>query len=399
MKKHLNKIVIAGVVIILVFVFLIIRTMMNNNNENNPNQQVPAENTAEAPYNTDDYVISNSVQLYPDTDAQLGDFDSRILGLVESYVIENDEVTGINISDKNGNSYNLLVEDMNLISLEYDGANEVNLNYRTGGYARMVIGSYVYLYKDENGNWSLDERVQFGGTVEKQTGTVTDFEFATMSHQKGHILVSYIVLDIGNSQTVKLPMSAVNTQSIMSSGQLTIYYTDDAGDGNMYAVNEGDDFGMQVTMHDGSDNIYQKGSQISIQKSSKKGYWELGKNIDASRYRAIVTDIVFGHDKQNITGVDYIVVTKDNGTQEYLTLMQTQAHYGKPYGNYMRTYVADGNDMVIGDVDPNTDFRMELYYPNDTKVMILVGAEVWISKNSDDIFVLDYEYTYSMQDS
>ena len=55
--------------------------------------------------------------------------------------------------------------------------------------------------------------------------------------------------------------------------------------------------------------------------------------------------------------------------------------------------------MAISDVDPAQDFRMELYYQDGTELNLRLGSEVYISKNQDNIYEMDYEYTYHIQES
>ena len=155
--------------------------------------------------------------------------------------------------------------------------------------------------------------MQFGGEIEKRTGMVVDFEFASMNHQNGHILLSYLILDDGSGESIELPLSTMNTQSILSSGELTVYYTGDVDNNNIYNVRESDDFSISATMYDGSTMNFAIGSQVNVQRSSEKGYWELEKNIDTTRHKANIVDIIFGHDDNNVTGIDYIVLALDNG--------------------------------------------------------------------------------------
>ena len=320
----------------------------------------------------------------------------RILGTVESIIFENQEVIGFNITDYMGNFHEIMIGDMHLISMEYDDANEVILTFRTGGWVRVTVGDYVYMYKGDDGSYYLDERVQFGGDIQKTVGTITGFEFAPMQHQQGHIMLSNILFDGGTGQTEKLPAISMNIQSILSTGELTVFFMDNVVDDNAYSVKAGDNFSIQAIFNDGSTQEYRVGSKINLQMSSKKEYWEPERNIDVSRQKTTVQDIVFGFSGRNISSIDYIVLKKDDGTIEYLTLLQTQALYGKPLGNYQRTFTGEGNDLVLSDATPHADWEMELYY-NNMKLLVKLGSEVWITKNSDDIYVFDYEYTYSVQ--
>ncbi len=393
MEKHLNKIVIAAVIIILVFLYLIVDMLIDRNKSNT---QLSATNTpVETEYSTEDYVISQSVQIYPDINTELGEH-MRILGTVESIIFENQEVIGFNITDYMGNFHEIMIGDMHLISMEYDDANEVILTFRTGGWVRVTVGDYVYMYKGDDGSYYLDERVQFGGDIQKTVGTITGFEFAPMQHQQGHIMLSNILFDGGTGQTEKLPVISMNIQSILSTGELTVFFMDNVVDDNAYSVKAGDNFSIQAIFNDGSTQEYRVGSKINLQMSSKKEYWEPERNIDVSRQKTTVQDIVFGFSGRNISSIDYIVLKKDDGTIEYLTLLQTQALYGKPLGNYQRTFTGEGNDLVLSDATPHADWEMELYY-NNMKLLVKLGSEVWITKNSDDIYVFDYEYTYSVQ--
>lgn len=393
MEKHLNKIVIAAVIIILVFLYLIVDMLIDRNKSNT---QLSATNTpVETEYSTEDYVISQSVQIYPDINTELGEH-MRILGTVESIIFENQEVIGFNITDYMGNFHEIMIGDMHLISMEYDDANEVILTFRTGGWVRVTVGDYVYMYKGDDDSYYLDERVQFGGDIQKTVGTITGFEFAPMQHQQGHIMLSNILFDGGTGQTEKLPVISMNIQSILSTGELTVFFMDNVVDDNAYSVKAGDNFSIQAIFNDGSTQEYRVGSKINLQMSSKKEYWEPERNIDVSRQKTTVQDIVFGFSGRNISSIDYIVLKKDDGTIEYLTLLQTQALYGKPLGNYQRTFTGEGNDLVLSDATPHADWEMELYY-NNMKLLVKLGSEVWITKNSDDIYVFDYEYTYSVQ--
>jgi len=392
-EKHLNKIVIAAVIIILVFLYLIVDMLIDRNKSNT---QLSATNTpVETEYSTEDYVISQSVQIYPDINTELGEH-MRILGTVESIIFENQEVIGFNITDYMGNFHEIMIGDMHLISMEYDDANEVILTFRTGGWVRVTVGDYVYMYKGDDDSYYLDERVQFGGDIQKTVGTITGFEFAPMQHQQGHIMLSNILFDGGTGQTEKLPVISMNIQSILSTGELTVFFMDNVVDDNAYSVKAGDNFSIQAIFNDGSTQEYRVGSKINLQMSSKKEYWEPERNIDVSRQKTTVQDIVFGFSGRNISSIDYIVLKKDDGTIEYLTLLQTQALYGKPLGNYQRTFTGEGNDLVLSDATPHADWEMELYY-NNMKLLVKLGSEVWITKNSDDIYVFDYEYTYSVQ--
>ena len=321
MEKNLKIIVIIGVIIILVFVFLIADLMLENKNTQQP---VSNDITSETTYNKDDYVISQSINLYADPDAKIGD-DNRLLVILESIDVENDEVTGLNVVDRSDNSYNLLISEMNLINLDYNGVNEVSLVYKTGGSARAIVGSYIYLYKNQDDGWSLDERAQHGGEIAKATGTVVDFEFADMSNQNGHIYLTYVILNDANGQRIEFPLNTVSIQSIVSSGEMTVYYVSEDESDATYNVGVNDDFSLNVLLHDGSVITFAKGNQLNVQKSSLKGYWELEKTIDSTRYNAIITDIIFGYDTNNITGIDYLVLTLEDGRQENMTLMHTQA--------------------------------------------------------------------------
>ena len=42
---------------------------------------------------------------------------------------------------------------------------------------------------------------------------------------------------------------------------------------------------------------------------------------------------------------------------------------------------------------------MELYFDKGIALTLRVGSSVWVSKNSDDVFVMDYEYTHFVQES
>ena len=281
---------------------------------------------------------------------------------------------------------------MKLIEINYNGVDEVNIMYRTGGYARGIIGSYLYLYKTEDGSYSLDERSQYGGEYEMLTGSVIDFEFAPMEHQNGHIMLSYVILD-AYGQQIKLALSTMSIQSILSSGEMTVYYVGDTTTNNIYSVRAEENFSAAVTMQDGSVINFAKGAQINIEKSSLKGYWTLNKNVDTSRIQASIVDIEFDFEGENITGINYIVLAFGDGTQVKMTMLHTGAMYGTPSGNYERSYSSDGTEMVISDVTPASDWKMELNYTNGTALELKIGSIVWIHKNADGIYVLDYEYT------
>ena len=146
MEKHLKIIIIVGVIIILVFAYLIL-DMLFDKTKSGTQQGHTTNGSAETVYNTDDYVISQSINVYPDAGAKLGEKNSRILAKLESIEQTNGEVTGFNVLDMEDNSYEVAVNDMNLINLDYNGVDEANLAFRTGGSVRLVVGSYLYLYK------------------------------------------------------------------------------------------------------------------------------------------------------------------------------------------------------------------------------------------------------------
>jgi hypothetical protein len=204
------------------------------------------------------------------------------------------------------------------------------------------------------------------------------------------------VLDT-NGQQIKLPISTMSVQSIISDGEMTIYYVGDAESHNMYAVRAGNNFTATVTMHDGSVITFTKGSQITVEKSSLKGYWELNKNTDDTRIQANITDIEFDFEGTNITGINYIVLALGDGTQVKMTMLHTGAIFGTPSGNYERSYSSDGTEMVISDAAPAADWKMELNFADGSALELRVGSSVWIYKNADGIYVLDYEYTSQSQ--
>ena len=396
MEKNLKIIVIIGVVIILVFVGLIIDLMLQN--KKSDSQQEGQETVQQSEYSTDDYVISQSINVYSDPDAVLGE-GSRVFAVLESIDIENDEVAALNVLDRRGNSYKLSISDMSLISCVYNGTDEVNLVYKTGGSARAIIGSYLYIYKTEQGTWSLDERVQYGGTIEKATGTITGFEFATMTQQQGHLYLSYVILTDASGQTMKFPLITMSVQSMLANGNMTVYFDGESGGSPLYKVSAGDAIKIDVTLTDGTVMTFEVGGQMNLQRSSKKGYWELEKTVDTTRRMATLNDVVFSHDDSNVTGIDYLVLLLEDGTQENMTVLYTQAVAGAPFGNYKRMYTYDGTNPVISDVDPAEDWRMELYYENGAEIELKIGYILWVYKNSDGVYVLDYEYTYSYQQS
>ncbi len=396
MEKNLKIIVIIGVVIILVFVGLIIDLMLQN--KKSDSQQEGQETVQQSEYSTDDYVISQSINVYSDPDAVLGE-GSRVFAVLESIDIENDEVAALNVLDRRGNSYKLSISDMSLISCVYNGTDEVNLVYKTGGSARAIIGSYLYIYKTEQGTWSLDERVQYGGTIEKATGTITGFEFATMTQQQGHLYLSYVILTDASGQTMKFPLITMSVQSMLANGNMTVYFDGESGGSPLYKVSAGDAIKIDVTLTDGTVMTFEVGGQMNLQRSSKKGYWELEKTVDTTRRMATLNDVVFSHDDSNVTGIDYLVLLLEDGTQENMTVLYTQAAAGAPFGNYKRMYTYDGTNPVISDVDPAEDWRMELYYENGAEIELKIGYILWVYKNSDGVYVLDYEYTYSYQQS
>ena len=396
MEKNLKIIVIIGVVIILVFVGLIIDLMLQN--KKGDSQQEGQETVQQSEYSTDDYVISQSINVYSDPDAVLGE-GSRVFAVLESIDIENDEVAALNVLDRRGNSYKLSISDMSLISCVYNGTDEVNLVYKTGGSARAIIGSYLYIYKTEQGTWSLDERSQYGGTIEKATGTITGFEFATMTQQQGHLYLSYVILTDASGQTMKFPLITMSVQSMLANGNMTVYFDGESGGSPLYKVSAGDAIKIDVTLTDGTVMTFEVGGQMNLQRSSKKGYWELEKTVDTTRRMATLNDVVFSHDDSNVTGIDYLVLLLEDGTQENMTVLYTQAVAGAPFGNYKRMYTYDGTNPVISDVDPAEDWRMELYYENGAEIELKIGYILWVYKNSDGVYVLDYEYTYSYQQS
>ena len=398
MEKHLKTIVIAGVIIILIFVYLIIDMIMDKKNE----QSTPVANPTEAVQNIEDYVISDSVALYPYTNVKLGENGSRISGIFAEIVYENDKIIGFSILDMENNIHELSVKDMHLIGLDYevvDGKEQVTIAFRTGGIMRMIVGSYVYMYKDDSGMWSLDERVLLGGDIHKAIGNIVDFEFVPMFQQDGYIIASHIVLEDSSGKEINLYLSALEVQSIASSGEIIIYYDKNMEGSNPFFVREGDNFSMMVTLYDGSVYTFSKGSQIKMQKSSKKGYWELEKQIDKSRQSSYLQDIVFGHDDNNVNAIDYLVLALEDGSLVNMPILHTQASYGKPYGNYQRTYSYDGKGMVISQVDPEDEFKMEMFYDNDIIITLRLGSQVWISKNGEDIYMMDYQYTHIMHES
>ncbi|MEX1377439.1 MAG: hypothetical protein AB1Z23_08180 [Eubacteriales bacterium] len=398
MEKHLKIIVIAAMIIILVFLSLIVVTMLKDKDT----QPISQNNPEEEVHSKKDYVISQSTTIYPDIKAQMGENPSRMTGIVNSITYDNGEAVSFNILGTDNISYDLYVSDMKLIDIKYSddpSKEEVDLTYKTGGIARIIPGGYLYLYKDESSKWSLDERVLFGGSVETMSATVVDIEFAPMSSQNGHILASYLVLEDSAGQQHNLYFSAINVQSIMTGGEMTIYYDSHATDENVYKVKESDGFSIQLATTDGGSYIFAKGSPVNLQRSSKKGYWELQKQVDKTTHRATVKDIVFSHDDDNITGIDYVVASLDDGTSVYLTMMQMQVLYGTPTGNYKRIYRYNGKDIVLDEVKPNEDFVMELNYEGGKSFSLFVGSEIWIGKSDDDIYMLDYEYTYNIYES
>ena len=398
MEKHLKTIVIIAMIIILVFLSLIVFEMMKDKNP----EQISQDNPQMETHSKKDYVITQSTTIYPDTKAKLGDGPKRIVGLLESITYDSGEATGFNVVGTDGSSYSLSVGDMKLMDIAYSDdpeKEEVDVAFKTGGMARMVPGSYVYLYWDGSGQWSLDERVLFGGSIETISATVVDFEFSAMSAQNGHILASHMVLEDTAGQQLNLYFSVMNVQTMVSGGEMTIYYDDEATDDNVYKVREGDGFSLQVTTHDGASYTFTKGSPVNLQRSSTKGYWELQKQIDKTLKRAVVKDITFSHDDENITGINYIVASLDDGTNIYIAMLQTQALYGVPGGNYKRIYRYDGQSIVLDDVEPNDDFMIELYNAEGMKLVLWVGSEIWVAKSDDDIYMMDYTYTYNIFES
>jgi len=344
----------------------------------------------------EDYLITESINILVNRDSYVHTDETVIIGTLTDIIYADEKINRF-IIESAGEEYRILYNNLDLISTEtiktedVDGIDEVKLHFRTGSSVTLIEGEQVKLYKNAAGAWTLDERMHKSSDADEMAGTVDDFVFLPSYEQGGDIYISHIVVKDDSGETVNVYPYNMDVTLIKSNGDMIEYYAGDANGNPVFDTKESGDFYLIIKTKNGDFSV-KKGEEINLEKNPDRGYWEISRDIDTTRYEAVVEGFVFGHIGDDITSLDYINLAIDGETKIQITMLQTQADYAVPYGNYKKIYTYYGHDKVLTGIEPMDDWKTEFYYGDDIVVNLSVGASVWVYKNEDNIWIIDYMY-------
>ena len=391
MKKSFTKIII-GVVFAVVMAAGLFVCILNAEKK-----ETEAQNNSEIILDVpEDYVITGSVNIYVNHDNYLHTDETVIIGILDDIVYAGGKINRFIVA-YGEEEYNILYRDLDLISTEIlktkdeDGKDEVKLFFRTGGSVTLSEGEQTKLYKNSEGRWTLDEREHETSHAEEFIGTVTDFEFLPNYEQTGDIYLSHITVENRDEETVNVYMYNMDTKAIKSNGQINVRYAGDIENNQVFDVQESDSFSVIIKTPSG-DYAVKMGEEIMLKKNPDKGYWEITSKADTSRYLAQVESFEFGFTGEDISSLDYINFSIDGEQKVQLTMLQTLADYAVPHGNYKKIYIYSQHEKVLTQIEPMDDWTLELFYDDDITLQLSLGASVWIYKNENNIWVIDYLY-------
>ncbi len=344
----------------------------------------------------DDYIVTESINLFVNQNNYIH-YDST----VKKAVLEEIEFNGGNIirfkiESANGDKYEIDYSQLELISTDIiktkktDGINEVNIVFRTGQELLLTEGGEIELFKTEMSDWSLDERKHKQNKENIFEGTVEDFVFHSGYYQKGDIYLSHIVIKSDDGNSVELYPYNMDITGVESDGKLIISYFGTVSDSMVFNIEEDSDFAVIISTKEGNFRV-KKGMRLSLVMDEEKNYWEIAGKVDNSLYEAEVTGFAFGHTGDEITSIDYIDITLNNGEIIHMTMLQTGADFAVPYGDYKKIYKYDGHQKNLSVIEPEEDWKMEMYYADGDILEIGIGSIIYVYKNDNNIWTIDYK--------
>lgn len=389
-KKHLNKLIL-GILFLLAVGAGIVGSVLN---PNNTNQEQTADGIIdEIPK---DYIIDKSTDILVNEDNYIHTDDTMVKGILSDIAYSKEDIRWFKVITEDKLEYKVEYKNMELISTQIvktegvDGYNQVHLYYRTGGDIDLKEGNEVKLYKTESGEFSFDERKHDKQPEDDFSGTITDFVFLPSDEQTGDIYISHIIAEDSDGNIAEVYLHNLESKDIKSDGDLRIYYIGKVNGSHIFDTEESDDFAITLQIEDKT-YILQKGQEINLKNNKSKRYWEIKDPIDSKIYKAKVTGFEFGFTGESITSLDYININVD-GKDITLTMLQTNAQYAIPYGDYKKVYKYEVHDKVLDDIEPMEEFLIELYYENDVMLEVSMGSEIWVYKNSGGFWTVDYTY-------
>lgn len=389
MKKHFNKLILIILLVIAVGVGIFEYIVSDKNTDETQNVsdgvriQVP-----------DDYIITSSTDLLANENNYIDTDETIVKGTLSDIVYLEENIGWFVVTTENGSEYKLSYSSMELILADViniedaDGFGEVDLYFRTGGDIKLKEGNEVKLYKTASGGFSFDERIHDRQPETDFYGTITDFVFLPSPEQEGEIYISHMVVESDECERAEVYLHNLETEAIKSDGNLRVYYAGDVNGDAMFDTEEGIDFTLTIWTEEKT-YTFEKDQEVNLKNNESKGYWEIKDLVDSTIYNAEVTGFEFGFTGDNITSLDYIKLNVE-GEEIALTMLQTNALYAVPYGNYQKVYKYDGHDKMLSEIEPLEEFMIEMYYENDIMLEISIGTDIWVYKNAEDIWTVDY---------
>jgi len=390
-KKHFNKLIV-GILLVLAVGAGVLENIINPAEANTEQEQVQGAQL-EVPK---DYIISKSIDILVNEDNYIHTDETIIKGILSDIVYSGDSIGWLVVATENGSEYKIAYENIELISTkviqteEIDGLDEVHLYFRTGGDIALIEGEDIKLYRTASGGFSFDEREHDRQQETEFHGTIIDFVFLPTVDQNGNIYISHLIVEDKDGGTTKVYLHNLETKSIKSEGDLRVFYIGNAYTSQVFDIDESGDFAITMQTEEET-YILQKGQEIALKNNESKGYWEIKDAVDSGIYKAEVTGFDFGFTGDNITSLDYINLDVD-GEDISMTMLQTNAEYAIPYGNYKKIYKYEGHDKILSEIEPLEEFLIEMYYEDDIMLELSIGAQIWVYQNSDGIWTIDYTY-------
>jgi len=396
LKKHLNKIFIGLALIVVAALAVAFNYAMPENKEQEETQA--KGEVFEAPH---DYLITTSQNLSVNADNYIHTDETVMIGTLKDIVFAGDKIKQFIIETGSGKEYTILYSNLELISTEIlqtkkeNGIDEVRLVFRTGGELTLTEGQEARLYENEEGKWTLDQREHIQSDTEEFTGNIEDFVFLPLSNSEDEIYLNSITVKNKKGDTVHVYPYSMMVEQIKSKGEMSVYYAGDADGRYIFDVEESENFSVEITSG-GDVFILKAGDEIRLEKSENNEYWQIANEADESRYLAEVMGFVFGFTDDKISSLDYINIELEGGESVQMTMLQTQAIFAVPHGNYRKVYTYHGHEKVLEDIEPLEGWGMELYFDDDIVLDISIGTEIWVYKNERNIWTFDYAYTDEM---
>ncbi|MBN2879793.1 MAG: hypothetical protein JXN65_09215 [Clostridia bacterium] len=396
MKKHLNKIFIGLALIVIAALAVAFNYAMPDEQEQEETQT--KGEIFEAPH---DYLITTSQDLHVNADNYIHTDETVIIGTLKDIVFAGDKIKQFIIEAGSGTEYTILYSSLELISTEIlqtkkeNGIDEVRLVFRTGGELDLAEEQEARLYKSEEGKWTLDQREHIQSAGEEFTGNIEDFVFLPLSNKEGTIYLNSITVKNKKGETVHVYPYSMMVEQIKSKGEMSVYYAGDAEGRHIFDVKEGEGFSVEI-MLGGEVFTLKAGDEIRLEKSENNEYWQIARESDDSKHSAKVKGFVFGFTDDNISSLDYIDIELDDGGIVQMTMLQMQAIFAVPHGDYEKVYTYHGHEKVLEDIEPLEGWGMELYFDDDIILDMSIGKEIWVYKNDRNIWTFDYVYTDEM---